>query len=290
MRLAAVLASIALSILAAHPACATGNAWLRQKKLGAETGDSRRFTIRVADGDWGEATAAEVEALLNAVANELLGHFPARRLDPIVVTPSDQGPIVLYARGPENEYQVQLAARDRHWAEFVYEFSHELFHILANYQHHALPRKNDYQWFEEASCEAVSLHSLKQLTSRWEQSPPQAEWAQYAASLRQYLDLVSSEPHRHLPEGLSFARWFQGNEPLLCKKPYLRDKNDLVAHLLLPLFKQQPDWEALGFLNGDSPEVPPSFQSHLLSWYLRTPVQHRAFVRQFLQLFGWDAP
>lgn len=75
-----------------------------------------------------------------------------------------------------------------------------------------------------------------------------------------------------------------------CAKNRICAKKNLPANLFLPLFKQQPDWEALGFLNGDSPEVQPSFRSHLFSWYLRAPAQHRAFLRKALQMFGWDAP
>ena len=199
MRRIVVGASIALLLLSAHSVRA---AELRTDQQQRKNGNSkaaennRRLVIRVADGDWGDATPEEIASLLYAVADTLLVHFPDRRLDPIVVSATRQDPIVLYQKGPENAYQIHLAAKGRRWAEFVYEFSHELFHVLANYENHAPPKIASHLWFEESLCEAVSLYSLRQLSASWELSPPRAEWASYAPALNSYAGRVQNEPHR----------------------------------------------------------------------------------------------
>jgi hypothetical protein len=289
MRRVVACASIALSLLTAHAARAAD---VRidppQKKSGGE--NSRRLVIRVAQGDWGDAKPAEIETLLYAVADTLLTHFPERRLDPIVVSPTRQNPIVLYQKGPGNEYQVHLAAKGRRWAEYVYEFSHELFHILANYENHAPPKIASYLWFEETMCEAVSLYTLRQLSATWEQSPPRAEWSSYAATMTGFTGRVLNEPHRQLPANMSLAQWFRENGPLLLKDPHLRGKNELIANLFLPILEHNRDWEAVGFLNLDAPQGEMAFYDYLASWHGRTPPEHQEFIRLAMRMFQFDTP
>lgn len=251
---------------------------------------SRRLEIRVAPGDWGDAKPEEIETLLYAVADTLLTHFPERQLDPIVVSPSNQDPIVLYQKGPENEYQVHLAAKGRRWAEFIYEFSHELFHILANYENHAPPKIAQYLWFEETMCEAVSLYTLRQMSVTWEQSPPRAEWASYAPALIRFTGRVQNEPHRQLPANTTLAQWFRENGPLLLENPYLRGKNELIANLFLPILEHNQDWQAVGFLNLGASQGKMTFYDYLASWHDRTPPEHQQFPRLAMRMFQFGAP
>lgn len=280
MRLVAMLVSIAMSVLTAHAARAAD---VRSWPTGAALDQNRRITIRVADDGWGTVQATEIQVLLYMVAEELLRHFPDPDIGPILVSPSQDGPVVLYKKGPSNEYLVRLAAKERRWAEYVYEFSHELLHILVNYEYHAPPRLASHQWLEEALCETVSLHTLKSLAGRWERLGTDSAWGQYAATLNEYADIVTSEPHRRLPENMSLAAWFRQNAMRLHGNAYLREKNELVANQLLPLFERCPDWQGLAYLNG--PEAHADFESHLVHWYRRTPAPHREFVRHVLELF-----
>lgn len=291
MRKVAVLTSIVLSLSGMHGArAAEVKDSALYKRSSAKSQSKRAVHIRVLDGDWGNARPDEIEVLLNAVAEELLAHFPGRELNPIVVSPSRSGPVVLYQKGPGNEYQVLLAARGNQWAEYVYEFSHELFHILANYEHHAPPRQARHQWFEEMLGESVSLYTLKRFSRMWEHSPPRDEWRGYAPDMRRFTHRALSEPHRTLPKNISFQTWFRENGPVLVKKPYLREKNELVATFFLPLLEQDPDWRALAYLNLEAPQGESSFYEHLASWYHATPEQHRHFVRHAMRVFHFDEP
>ncbi|WP_025916297.1 hypothetical protein [Herminiimonas sp. CN] len=286
-------ASIALSILATHDVRAADlRAEPQQKKIGNSNRaeNSHGLMIRVAAGEWGDAQPEEIEALLYAVADQLLVHFPQRQLNPIVVSPTYQNPIVLYQKGPANEYQVHLAAKGRRWAEYVYEFSHELFHILANYENHAPPRIASHLWFEETLCETVSLYALRRMSASWAQSPPRPEWAAYAPVLNAYAGRVLGEPHRRLPANASLAQWFKENGPLLLENPYLRGKNELIANLFLPILEHNQDWQAVGFLNLDAPQQKMNFYDYLASWHSRTPPEHQEFTRLALRMFQFDAP
>jgi hypothetical protein len=291
MKKVAVLTSIVLSLTGMHGARAAGQEDIaHQKKTGARSESKRPFSIRVTNAGWGNAKPEEIEMLLNAVAAELLTHFPGRRLDPIVVSPANNGPIVLYQKGPQNEYQVLLAAKGDHWAEYVYEFSHELFHILAHYEYHAPPHTARHQWFEETLCETVSLYMLKRFSLTWEQSPPKAEWRSYAPDLYKFTERALNDPNRQLPRNVSFEQWFKENGPILATKPYLREKNDLVASLFLPLFEQMPDWRAIAYLNLDVPQGESSFRDHLAHWYRKTPSPHKQFVGHAMSLFHFKEP
>lgn len=293
MKRVVVYASIVLSLLSAHGVRAAD---LRIDQQQKKTGKSkvsekhRGLLIQVADGEWGDAKPEEIETLLYAVADQLLVHFPERQLNPIVVSPTRQGPIVLYQKGPANEYQVHLAAKGRRWAEFVYEFSHELFHILANYENHAPPKMAPHLWFEETLCETVSLYTLRQLSASWALSPPRAEWASYASTLNGFTGRVLNEPHRQLPAGTSLAQWFRENGPLLLENPYQRGKNELIANLFLPILEHNQDWQAISFLNAELPQQKMAFYDYLADWHSRTPPAHQEFTRLALRMFHFDAP
>jgi hypothetical protein len=287
MKLAVILASIALTVLPVQaPRAGEVPAAPAAKKTSKKV-HAHGLVIRVADGGWGDAEAEEIETLLYAVAAEMLSHFPGRRIDPVIASHTRDAPIVLYERAPGGEYQVYLAAKDKRWAEFVYEFSHELCHVVANYEHHAPPRSARHQWFEEALCETASLYTLKRFSATWGASPPRPEWAAYALAMHEYTERMLNESHRRLPERSTLADWLRRNGPALRDNPYLRDRNEVVANQLLPLLEENPaNWEAIGFLNVEVPDDNASFRDYLHQWYRRAPLQHRQFIRRTLSLLG----
>ena len=291
MRLAVVLASVALTMVPAH-ALRAGE--VQAAPLAKKTGKKEHahgLVIRVADGGWGDAEPAEIETLLYAVAAEMLLHFPGRRIDPVIASHARDFPIVLYERAAGGEYQVYLAAKDKRWAEFVYEFSHELCHIVANYEHHAPPHSMRHQWFEEALCEAASLYTLKRFSATWSESPPRPEWAAYAPAMHHYAERMLNEPHRRLPAHSTLADWLGRNGPALRNSPYLRDRNEVVANQLLPLLEENPgSWEAIGFLNVEVPDDAVSFRDYLHHWYRRVPLQHKQFIDRTLAVLGEAVP
>lgn len=291
MKRTAVLTSVVVSLMNVHGAKAMdAKPGHQHKKTHAQSERQATPPIRVMEGAWGNADPGQIELLLNAVADEMLVHFPGRKLDPIVVSPSQHGPVVLYQKGPENEYQVLLAAKDQQWAEYVYEFSHELFHVLANYEYHSPPHHAPHQWFEEMLCETVSLYMLKHFSLASTASPPLPEWGDYIPTLQAFTQRALSEPHRQLPADVSFEQWFRKNGPTLVSRPYLREKNELMANLFLPFLEQHSDWRAVTYLNINAPQDDSSFYNFFVNWYRTTPPAHRKLVGEAMQIFRFKKP
>ena len=287
MRFLIIVACLILSFSAVSVAFADKDQ-IAALEAGARSEPQKRrgLEIRVVGGGWGDARPEEIETVLNSVATILLEHFPGRRLNPILVAHSDEYPIIVYKKGPGNEYRVYLSAKDQHWPRYAYEFAHELSHILSNYDHHAYSKRTTYnQWFEETLSEVASLYALRRLASVWEVSPPHPHRAAYAREFERYAERFLGEQHRRLPPSTSLARWFAQNENELRDNPYLRCHNELVANLLLPLFEEYPAfWEAIGYLRlgaagGD-------FREYMHAWRANAPEHHKDLIRYVMALFG----
>lgn len=282
MRVPFVMASILCSL--AH-AGSGADAPVLKKAAGQR---KPALDIQVQGGGWGSARKEAIETVLKEVADALLVNLPERLTVPIVVTHTDGPPVALYGRGQQGEYRIRLHARGDNWHLYAYEFAHELCHVLSNYDENVAPgaaptRYN--QWFEETLCETASLFTLKRLAQRWESAPPGPEWAGEAAPLRRFFDLLISEGHRQLPHDAPLAGWLRDNEDALRNNPYLRDKNEVLANLLLPLFDGNPEnWQALAYLNLDPADARSSLRAYLTHWYRNAPEAHRALVGDVLAM------
>lgn len=260
------------------------------KKVNLAPSRGNPILIRVLPGDWGGADRQDVENLLVSVARELWIYFPERSLKPIVVAPTERHPVAGYAKGPDGEYFVYLSARGLHWSQFAYQFAHEFAHILSNYEKNgpSLVRRN--QWFDESLCETASLFALRRLGAAWLKgdSVPYPHWKPYGAALQTYVQDLLALPHRALPTQSAFAEWYRGNAEALDQNPYLRERNELVARMLLPLFEEYPEaWSTIAYLNLQESDATGSFQQYLANWYRSTPEHQRPLVTKVIELFGF---
>ena len=245
----------------------------------------RQLTIRVMKDNWGDAGVSDIRKVLASAGGELWRNFPARRLHPIIVQRSRRAPITLYRRGPGGEYLMKVTPDGAYWCQFAYQFSHEFFHILANYSHKT-PVVN--KWFEESLCEMASIYALRRMAIVWKTSPPRARWKSYASDIRDYVDDLQKASDK-LPKGKTLAAWYKENSAALRKAPCLRDKNRIVANSLLGLFEANRDWTAIGYLNTGQP-ASASFQDYLSNWYRQTPAKHRKLVGDIIRKFELKVP
>lgn len=256
----------------------------------ASTGVAAPTKIRISEGGWGSTPMEGLQTVLNAVAREIGSHFPGRKLEAIQVVAAGTNPMVLFEKGHNGEYVVQLSARDSRWYQFVYQFGHELCHIYSNYDNKATHGGRvvaHNQWFEESLCEAAALYTLRAMATKWERAAPSQEWAAYAPTFRQYAELLLGQAHRKLPHDDMLPTWFRENHPAMAANPYLRDKDEVVSNLLLPLFEQNPDnWKAIGYLNADKADATLSFMEYLEAWCLACPQRYRAVVDKIIALFA----
>ncbi len=190
--------------------------------------------------------------------------------------------MALYARDSYGAYRVLLSAKDRRWAEYVYEFAHELGHIVTNFGRHAAHgQPSPHQWFEEAVCELISVLTLSRVAQDWRAHEPWAGAAEDAAQLERFLALLLREPHRRAPEGVGAAEWLRDRGDRLRADPYARPLNETVAAMLQHWFEREPQQLAsLTYLNSTSLPVPSEFADFLQEWCDRAPPEHQAFVRR----------
>lgn len=256
--------------------------------LAAGVGSGPGVEIRVEGEGWGSAARDEIESVLHSAAEQLLGASSMVLDQPIVVTHAAGSPVTLFGSGHAGEYRVRLSATDRGWAQYAYQFGHELCHVLANAKVRAdSPERIENQWFEEAVCEAAGLFVLRGMAVRWANHPPLAAWKDYAPSLQRYADRLLAEPHRNLPAGVSSQAWLNGRLAKLVRNPYLREDNEVVANLLLPLFEQEPGrWAVLQYLNRAPARAGGGVADYLRQWRNESPREHQPFIERLAQVLG----
>jgi hypothetical protein len=190
------------------------------------------LVIRVAEKGWGDAAPADIEKVLRSAGEALTDRIPGLKLPPIEVSRSTDTPIALFQRGPGGEIRVKLNVEDRRWAQFAFQFGHEMGHVVCGYAEYPNPN----HWFEETICEAASLFVLGRMAESWKTRPPYPNWKGYADSLKQYRDERLSK--EALPEGTALADWFRPREASLRKDGTQRGLNLTMAIALLPLFEE----------------------------------------------------
>lgn len=255
-----------------------------------------RPVVKVAAGNWGAVDARDIRIFLEAVADEFLAYVDDPREVPlrIRVVPRAGSPRVLYERGRDGEYVVQLTARNETWFQYAYQFSHELCHIVSHFDHkerHGDEVISANQWFEESLCETAALYTLKRLAANWAEAPPARQWSGYGPLFASYAEFLQAQPHRRSTAGQNLGQWYRDNRAALEADPYLRESNERVATALLPLFEHAPGgWRAIAYLNADTASAAKGFADFLGDWFLACPADEREVVRQTMQLFGFTPP
>ena len=86
-----------------------------------------------------ESGEADIRKVLDYTARPLWKHFPGYKVEPMLVTKSNSGPIVIYQRNARQEIVVKLDTHGTYWSQYAYQWAHELCHVLLD------------QWAEGAS-------------------------------------------------------------------------------------------------------------------------------------------
>ncbi len=249
-----------------------------------KSGESLRF--RVASDGWGSAPPAEVAAVLRSAAGVLWQFFPGQRREPFVVVRGHEGPIVNYRRNVLGEIVLCLDTADRLWCQFVYQFSHEICHILCRFTDQS-GKQN--LWFEETLCETAALFALRRLTDRWSERPPWPHWRTYAPEFRRYAQAVM-DSRTQVGDG-HLGEFYRKNRLTLETTPRDRSLNGAMALPLLRLFEGSPEsWEAVSWLNGRPGDGAGTFPRYLEDWHKAVPPVHRAFVAEIIRQFEAELP
>jgi len=251
--------------------------------LATADGGADRLRIEVV-GDWGTGPRENVQKVLQSVADQLLRFCAGRRLGPIIIRRHEGQPMTLYDKGPRGEYQVLLNSRDTYWGQYAYQFSHELGHVLCNYDRRKEGRN---LWLEEAVCETASLFALRKMAVAWKTDPPYPNWASFAPHLDQYVDALLAARDRRLPPDRTMPQWFQEHADALGGQRHPTKDSRLTAAYLLVLFEDEPTgWESLAWINLGPKDGEIDFRAFLQGWKERTPERQRGFIEKIQRLFG----
>jgi hypothetical protein len=235
------------------------------------------------------AAEADIRAVLDSAARELWRFFPDREIEPIVVERGRRGPITLYRRNPQGEIVMRLDTESTYWCQYVYQFAHELCHVLCGLSE---ATEGPNKWFEETLCETASLFVLRAMARSWKDAPPYAHWANYRDALRSYADdVIRRRDALEEVHARGMAAFYQAHRERLEEEACDRDFNGAMAVVLLHWFEREPErWEAIGWLNHAASSAPrgESFEAYLRRWHDAAPERHREFIRRIAALYGFE--
>ncbi len=217
--------------------------------------------VTVENGDWGATSLRSIHAVLASAARVLTDAFGRPPDAPIRVAPWSRDPQVFDDRRP---YQLRLNARDRYWSQYVYQFSHELCHVMTNFDRH---KGHKHRWFDETLCELASLFVLHRLADLWKAYPPDAlpNADGFAPRHHTYAELMAARYPR--PSRDQLPSWFAGVLPRLEANRYEREMCGTIAVALRNAFRADPTlWQDCGHLNHWDPNADATFVNYLASW------------------------
>ena len=215
----------------------------------------------IVNGNWGGTSLRAIGAVLESATAVLCGAFGRRADAPIRVAPWNRPPRVFDHHRP---YEIRISARDTYWCQYVYQFSHELCHVLVNFDR---ARGHRHKWFEESLCELAALFVLHRLPAAWSERPPPAivDAVEFAPHFGTYAEDLAGADRATAPADL--PAWLDGHIATLETNPYDRVLNRIVAIALLDRFLEDPSlWRDCGCLNGWNAGADRSFADHLDSW------------------------
>jgi hypothetical protein len=238
---------------------------------------------RLVENDWGSTDVPTLRLVLDSAILPLWKHFPQRKLEPLVIMRSHEGPITQFRRNLRGEIVLQLDSQDRRWAQFSYQLGHEFCHVLANFD-------EDYTgnlWFEEMLCETASLYTLGRMAEAWRKKPPEGvpKAKDYAASLDSYRqDVIKSRQRLSLTDLKNF---YQTHAEALRQNPHDRAKNGAIAVPMLEFFEKSPQrWQAIAWLNSAKSPPGETFGQYLQKWLHAVPESHQATVQEIRHIFA----
>lgn len=217
----------------------------------------------IENGNWGATSLSTVHAVLKsafAVLLDAFGKFPDY---PVHVARWSQDPRVFYDYRP---YQIRISAHDTYWCQYVYQFSHELCHVMTNFDRH---KEHKHKWFEESLCELASLFVLHRLATVWQERPPAEiiDAAEFAPHFRAYADDVGNDIGNVKTDRRDLPQWLTKHIDTLEANPFNRELNRTLAVALLDRFLEDPSlWRDCGWLDHWDPSANATFRDYLDSW------------------------
>ncbi len=230
--------------------------------------------------NWGNITTPQIEKLCVNITSHFEEHIRAnQKIDAnIRVYYDDNGPFVTHAGG--NNHNVAISCKADFLNQFTYQFSHELMHILQDYN--TVTNHNPNLWFHESLCMLASVWVLKEMGETWKRSPPYPNWRNYAEFHTTYAENAIVKSNLTIPA----QRWLTENEDTLRGSFSNFTHHLLVAELsyeFLPIFEETPEaWNAVLQI----PAATSNFNQYIRYWYNNVHIDDQKHVEQIANLVG----
>jgi hypothetical protein len=239
------------------------------------------------------AREADIRAVVLSAGQGIWQHCPNTewREPGFFVYHTTDAPVTAYQHRADGRVAIGLTSTGNHWSQFAFQFSHEFCHALAGHSNDFarlwIRGRKANMWLEESFCETASLFAMRAMGERWKTAPPYPNWKSYADALTQYARDRSEAAAISLPREKPFLDWFRENEASMREKATIREKNNVVAGQLLPLFEAQPaGWEAITFLNLGRRDPEETLATRFAEWSAAAPATQRGFIAKIAGVFG----
>lgn len=251
----------------------------------------RKLDLLIGEGF--EAREADIRAVLVSAGEALWKHCPNTRWEVpgFFIFHSRDNPITVYDHRADGRVAIGMTTKGNYWSQFAYQFAHEFCHALAGHSNDWkklwIKGRKANHWLEESLCETASLFAMRAMGESWKTAPPYKNWKSYAESLTKYAADRMEKAAESLPAGTAFRDWFRENELPMREKAAIREKNNVVALQLLPLFEAQPSgWGAVTFMNLAKRDAEKTLAAHFTDWCEVAPAAQRAFIGRLAAVFG----
>ncbi|NVK30418.1 MAG: hypothetical protein HWE20_05415 [Gammaproteobacteria bacterium] len=201
--------------------------------------------------NWPGASSQDVLAVVRSVDQAITTATGLNIDKPRYIRYNDNGPITLYRRMPDGKIEIHLNSKNRRWAQMIYQYSHELCHVLSNYAN--APRNlTGHNWLEESLCEAFSRYGLEVTAELWRRDPPYQNWRSYASAIDDYLNNLVQSPRSNAPA--NWQDWWRSHRTLLLDQP-VADNRRFNHQWGAELYRQidGEEWTLLTSLNRRRP-------------------------------------
>lgn len=181
-----------------------------------------------------------------------------------------QAPCPLTHGGPgtaSDVATVRVTVGGTYWCQLVYQFSHELGHVVSNSWGKQWHSGAAHEWLEEACCGALSLLALERMAGRWADHGLLGDVA-YAQSFRKYLAERFREFTQSGPlDPAHLQTWRIGNASALAAGKSLNDVNKPLAALLYGMMRDRTVlWHDMRALNHWPRPAELTLGDHLATW------------------------
>lgn len=203
--------------------------------------------VQLDDSNWGSANMDVIPIIISSIIQEFCQVLGSSWRCPhtLVISHWDKE-YPMCCRSTDNKTHIFLTSKDNYWCQYTYQFAHEFCHFIID---GPLDGKLETSfWFEESICEMASMFFLRKVADSWKNpilNFPRALQTFAPSNITYLMNLTHKYPNIDVP----LRQWILQKMDVLNEDRYNRKEYNMIAKVLLPLFKDKPQmWKIVPFL------------------------------------------